>query len=149
MYTCTTLLATFKDTALFFVCKRTMSKMKSCISSILNVYATLANIWRTKEINKAFWLVHIFIQTITFSLLGRKNRSYTMFTGRIWLFYNITFIPETSLLCYGMRNALISVKCLLGCRYRQFVYLKYFLFESKLSKCNSYAQWASTTSHIL
>ncbi len=33
----TTLLATFKDTALFFVCKRTMSEMKSCISGILNV----------------------------------------------------------------------------------------------------------------
>ncbi len=35
LYTCTTLLVTFKDTALFFVCKRTMSEMKSCISSIL------------------------------------------------------------------------------------------------------------------
>ncbi len=35
--TCTTLLATFKDTALFYVCKRTMSEMKSCISSILNM----------------------------------------------------------------------------------------------------------------
>ncbi len=35
MYSCTTLLATFKDTALFFVCKRTVSEMKSCISSIL------------------------------------------------------------------------------------------------------------------
>ncbi len=34
-YTCTTLLATFKVTALFFVCQRTMSEMKSCISSIL------------------------------------------------------------------------------------------------------------------
>ncbi len=29
-------LATFKDTALFFACKRTMSEMKSCISGILN-----------------------------------------------------------------------------------------------------------------
>ncbi len=29
------LLATFKDTALFFACKRTMSEMKSCISGIL------------------------------------------------------------------------------------------------------------------
>ncbi len=34
-YPCTALLATFKDTALFFVCKRTMSEMKSCISGIL------------------------------------------------------------------------------------------------------------------
>ncbi len=36
LFTCTTLLATFKDTALFFECKRTMSEMKSCISSLLN-----------------------------------------------------------------------------------------------------------------
>ena len=38
LYTCTTLLATFKDTALFFACKRTMSEMKSCISGILNFH---------------------------------------------------------------------------------------------------------------
>ncbi len=30
------------------------------------------------------------------SLLGRRLSFYTMFTGRIWLFYNISFIPETS-----------------------------------------------------
>ena len=30
------LLATFKDTALFFACKRTMSEMKSCISRALH-----------------------------------------------------------------------------------------------------------------
>ena len=38
------LLATFKDTALFFVCKRTMSEMKSCISSILNWNLTNFNL---------------------------------------------------------------------------------------------------------
>ncbi len=27
---------------------------------------------------------------------GEDFHSYTMFTRRIWLFYNITFIPETS-----------------------------------------------------
>ena len=32
------LLATFKDTALFFACKRIMSEMKSCISGILNLF---------------------------------------------------------------------------------------------------------------
>ncbi len=33
----TTLLATFKDTILVFVCKRTMSEMRSCISSISSI----------------------------------------------------------------------------------------------------------------
>ncbi len=37
-----------------------------------NVYATLAIIPRTKEINKAFWLVHKFIKTLNFKLLGRR-----------------------------------------------------------------------------
>ena len=35
IHTCTTLLATFVDTAFFFACKGTMSEMKSCISNIL------------------------------------------------------------------------------------------------------------------
>ncbi len=43
LYTCTTLLATFKDTALFFVCKRTMSEMKSCISGILKKSVKIKN----------------------------------------------------------------------------------------------------------
>ncbi len=51
-----------------------------------NVNVTLAIIPRTKDLNKAFWLVHIFIKTLSFSLFG----------GRIWLFYNILFIPGTS-----------------------------------------------------
>ncbi len=38
LHMCTTLLATYKDTALFFTCKRTMSEMKSCISSILKAF---------------------------------------------------------------------------------------------------------------
>ncbi len=46
MYTCTTLLATFKDTALFFVCKRTMSEMKSCI-----IVSLRGNLW----VFLAFW----------------------------------------------------------------------------------------------
>ncbi len=37
-----------------------------------NVSATLAIIPRTKEINKAHWLVHIFITTVNFKLLGRR-----------------------------------------------------------------------------
>ncbi len=43
-HTCATLLATFKDTALFFVCKRTMSEMKSCISSILKSIFQIFNL---------------------------------------------------------------------------------------------------------
>ena len=38
----------------------------------LNVYATLAIIPRTKEINIAFWLVHIFIKTLKVALIGRR-----------------------------------------------------------------------------
>ncbi len=37
-----------------------------------NVYATLAIIPRTKEINRALWLVHAFIKTLNFKLLGRS-----------------------------------------------------------------------------
>ncbi len=37
-----------------------------------NVYVTLAIIPRTKDIHKAFWLVHIFIETLSFLLLGRR-----------------------------------------------------------------------------
>ncbi len=38
----------------------------------INVYATLAIVPRTKEINKALWLVYIFIKTLNFKLLGRR-----------------------------------------------------------------------------
>ena len=37
-----------------------------------NVYAMLAIIPRTKEINKPFWLVHIFIKTLSFLLLWKR-----------------------------------------------------------------------------
>ena len=37
-----------------------------------NVYVTLAILPRTKDIHKAFWLVHIFIKTLSFLLLGRR-----------------------------------------------------------------------------
>ena len=68
----------------------------SGIMEKFNIYITLAIIPRMKDINKAFWLVHMFIKTLSFSLLGKYFHSYTMFTRKIWLFYNITFIPETS-----------------------------------------------------
>ncbi len=61
LYTCTTLLATFKDTALFFVCKRTMSEMKSCISSILKVWKkALYYRIRTLWIFNSYVLIYIF-----------------------------------------------------------------------------------------
>ncbi len=37
-----------------------------------NVYVTLTIIPRMIHINKAFWLVHIFIKTLSFALLGRR-----------------------------------------------------------------------------
>ena len=59
----------------------TLLKQKSIAPMILdisgiiekfNVYVTLAIIPRMKSINRALWLVHIFIKTLHFSLLGRR-----------------------------------------------------------------------------
>ena len=44
----------------------------SGISEKFNVYVTLAIIPRTKNIKRAFWLVHILIKTLSSSLLGRR-----------------------------------------------------------------------------
>ncbi len=52
LYTCTTLLATFKDTALFFACKRTMSEMKSCLS----LYYERTPMWYT-----LFWRTRLLV----------------------------------------------------------------------------------------
>ena len=44
----------------------------SGIIAKFNVYVTSAIIPRTENINNAFWFVHIFIKTLSFSLLWRR-----------------------------------------------------------------------------
>ncbi len=70
-----------------------------------NVYVTLAITSRTKEINNAFWLVHIFIKALSFSSLGRripllyhvdwKNLAllqYHIYSGNIYSHQNTKFL---------------------------------------------------------
>ena len=51
---------------------KSMTLHISGINEKFNIYVTLAIILRTKDINKAFCLVHIFHKTLSFLLLGRR-----------------------------------------------------------------------------
>ncbi len=62
-----------------------------------NVYVTLAIMPRKKDINKAFWLVHICIKTPSFPLLGRRISLLYHVYKKNFALLQITFIPETSI----------------------------------------------------